>query len=137
MRTIIDGLRDAPPGHCDYREYLSALLDDAGDIVDANAVFPHAFQFFEDHADADLGMPGPLVHFVERFFPKYVDELCVSVERKPTTHTVWMVNRILNAKIAEEMRERLVNLLRAAIDNAAGDETAREQARHFLEHQRA
>ncbi len=42
-------------------------------------------------------MPGPLVHFLEAFYPAYSDALAESIERIPTVHTLWMVRRILNS----------------------------------------
>src|SRR4051794_39753514 len=54
-------------------------------------------RFMEDHPDLDYGMPGPLVHFAERFHRKgYESKLVESVERKPTSHTLWMLNRLTN-----------------------------------------
>ena len=39
------------------------FLGSVQEIENPSEVFPHAFQFFEEHAEADLGVPGPLVHF--------------------------------------------------------------------------
>lgn len=133
MNSIINALRNAPVGHDGYAEYLETVLDGAEEIENVAAVFPHAFRFFEDHAGADLGMPGPLVHFLETFFPDYVDDLCESVARKPTTHTLWMVNRILNGEISRPIRRRLVKLLRDAADDPATDQVIRDLANEFLE----
>ena len=55
------------------------------------------FVFMENNPNIDYGMPGPIVHFMESYYKKgYEDELLKSVKRKPTQHTVWMLNRILN-----------------------------------------
>jgi hypothetical protein len=135
MRTIIDGLRDIPSGKDDYRAYLEELLGGAPEVEEPAEVFPHAFRFFETHADADLGLPGPLVHYLERFYPAYLDELCESVTRKPITYTLWMVNRILNLEISEPLRDRLQALLRRVADDLVADDAARQEARNFLTHQ--
>ena len=51
----------------------------------------------ERHPLTDFGSPGPIVHFVERFYKKgYEEELLLSLKRMPTLHTVWMLNRIIN-----------------------------------------
>ncbi|MBQ4220938.1 MAG: hypothetical protein II666_15450 [Butyrivibrio sp.] len=53
------------------------------------------FVFMENNPNIDYGMPGPIVHFMESYYKKgYEDELLKSVKRKPTQHTVWMLNRI-------------------------------------------
>src|SRR6516162_9704915 len=54
--------------------------------------------FLEEHPDVDVGSPGPLVHFVEQFSgEKYEAKLLKSVHRKPTAHTLWMLNRVINS----------------------------------------
>jgi hypothetical protein len=69
-------------------------------------------RFMEDHPDLDFGMPGPLVHFVERFHrTRYEAKLIESVERKPTSHTVWMLKRLLNGTHDTAERKRLVEIL--------------------------
>jgi len=135
MNAIVDALQNAPVGQDDYTAYLEGFLGCLQDIENPSELFPYAFQFFEEHAGADLGVPGPLVHFLERFYPQYLDELCASVARKPTTYTVWMLNRILNAKPPEAIRERLIALLRAVANNPVMDLAVREQSLRFLEHQ--
>ena len=62
------------------------------DYVDA------ILRFMESNSDLDYGMPGPVVHFVERFFMKgYETLLLESIKRTPTVHTLWMMNRIINS----------------------------------------
>ena len=54
--------------------------------------------FMERHPLSDFGMPGAIVHYAEQFCKKgYEDLLAVSVARRPTLHTVWMLNRVKNA----------------------------------------
>jgi hypothetical protein len=51
----------------------------------------------ENNPDADFGVPGPLVHFLETFYRRgYEEKLLESLSRHPTAHTVWMLNRIIN-----------------------------------------
>jgi hypothetical protein len=133
MNAIITALQNSPAGQDDYVVYLNGILEAAHEIEKPNEIFPHAFRFFEDHAGADLGTPGPLVYFVERFYPQYLDELCESVMRKPTTYTIWMVNRILNKELPEPTRERLVASLRAVVANPMIDIVVRQEGQRFLE----
>ena len=54
-------------------------------------------ELMEQNPNIDFGSPGPLVHFVEQFYGKgYEEKLVQSIQRLPTTHTVWMLNRIIN-----------------------------------------
>lgn len=133
--SVAQRLRDAPLGRDDYVEYLNDVLDGVAELDDEESVFTEAFSFFERNDAADLGAPGPLVHFLEQFYPAYVGQLCASVERKPTTYTVWMLNRILNTSLEPADRKRLLAVLGAASTNSAADPVAREQAIDFLRQQ--
>jgi hypothetical protein len=58
---------------------------------------PGLLRIVEIHPDEDFGMPGSLVHAVERFFGKgYEAALIDSVHRAPNAHNLWMIQRILN-----------------------------------------
>ena len=67
MNELIEKLKNAPIGLDDYTDYLEDALDCIDELDDQKAVFKEAFLFFETHSNADLGMPGPLVHFLENF----------------------------------------------------------------------
>lgn len=135
MNTVSQQLRNAPVGLDNYVDYLNDVLDGIVELDQKDAVFNEAFSFFERHDAADLGAPGPLVQFLEQFYPAYVSHLCASVGRKPTTYTVWMLNRILNSSLEAPDRNRLLAVLDAASTNSAADPVAREQAIDFLRQQ--
>ena len=67
-------------------------------------------RFMEANPSIDYGVPGALVHFVERFAgPEYERKLIESVDRKPVLQTVWMLNRLINAtRASSERLNRLV-----------------------------
>ena len=59
---------------------------------------------------SDFGMPGAIVHYVEQFYKKgYEDLLIASVARRPTLHTVWMINRIKNVGENADKYEKILN----------------------------
>jgi hypothetical protein len=90
-------------------------------------------KFMEDHPVFDFGAPGPLAHFVETFYGQgYEAELLASIARKPTSHTVWLLNRVINGTKQTADRERLINALRQAESHPASDPQAKHQAEHFL-----
>jgi hypothetical protein len=54
-------------------------------------------RFMEEHPAIDFGTPGALVHFAERFYGDgYEERLLDSISRRPTRHTIWMLNRVVN-----------------------------------------
>ena len=66
--------------------------------------------FMERHPLSDFGMPGAIVHYVEKFYKKgYEDLLIASVTRRPTLQTVWMINRIKNAGENSAQYEKVFN----------------------------
>jgi len=91
-------------------------------------------RFMEAHASSDFGAPGPLVHFVERFYGAgYLKALIASLGRRPTAHTAWMVNRVLNGTTVPEERARLVEVMERARLHPAADAEAVAALTGFLE----
>ena len=89
----------------------------------------------ERNPDVDLGSPGPLVHTLETFYAKgYEGKLLESLARKPTGLTVWMLNRLVNGSHGRT-KESYLDTLKEIAEDSANDASARESAKHFLEHQ--
>jgi hypothetical protein len=116
-------------------DQLRELVEPIEGVEGAEAVVPEVLAFFERFPDADLGMPGPLVHFVERCYPRYLDPLVSSLGRRPTMYTLWMVNRVLNAPLPQEQRQALLRALHVAANHPDADAATRETARGFAAHQ--
>lgn len=98
---------------------------------------PLLLGIMERHPLDDFGMPGAMVHFMERFFTKgYEEELTASIRRKPTAHTMWMANRLLNSPaLSPVVRVELIALLGQIADDPAVEALIRERAKEYLEHQ--
>lgn len=91
--------------------------------------------FMEENPKVDYGMPGPLVHFMEKKYKKGYEKLLLeSIKRKPTEHTVWMLNRILNDVNLED-RNVYMDVLKAIVKDSKYDEELRSLAKEFLEYQ--
>ena len=97
--------------------------------------FEDLFMFMENNPNIDYGMPGPIVHFMESYYKKgYEDELLKSVKRKPTQHTVWMLNRILNdANLIG--REKYIGVMEESIKRTDVDLETKKEIKGFLEFQ--
>ena len=82
-------------------------------------------RFMEEHPSLDFGMPGPLTHYVESFHGAgYEDMLLASLDRRPTFHTVWMLNRLINGTADPTIRARQVSAMRRVISNERADASA-------------
>jgi hypothetical protein len=103
--------------------------------VGFEAVEP-TLRFMEEHSSIEFGTPGPLVHFVENFYGNgYEEKLLESFSRKPTMHTAWMLNRLINgAKVFAEKR-RLVMAMAQARENPLADPDTLSAINGFLERQ--
>lgn len=113
----------------------SAELTDAWSSAGASleTVEP-ILRFIEDHPAIDFGMPGPLVHFVERFYGKgYEQKLIESLQRKPTLPTAWMLNRVINGTKSPDEKQRLVATMKHARLNALADQVTVQRINRFLE----
>jgi hypothetical protein len=92
-------------------------------------------RFMEEHPHLDYGTPGALVHFVEKFHQKgYEERLIECVARKPTTLTVWMLNRVINGSKEPDRKRSLVATMREAACNPNTDNRTLERVNGFLEH---
>ena len=86
--------------------------------------------FMERHPLSDFGMPGAIVHHVEQFYKKgYEDLLIASVTRRPTLHTVWMINRIKNAG---ENSDKYVKILNDILERQDVEEEIKNFVKEFL-----
>ena len=95
------------------------------------------FRFMEEHPDTDYGEPGPIVHFLERQIPSlYEAMLLKSVTNKPTCHTLWMLNRVINSYGAADSESFMQALQEAAVRTDI-PEDVRKEAATFLKFQGA
>lgn len=81
-------------GKLDYVDDLGFLAYENEPPMNEN--WNAIFRLFESNPIADFGSPGPAVHYIEKSFPSYVDDLIKSIHRSPTMITIWMLNRIIN-----------------------------------------
>lgn len=89
----------------------------------------------EENPDLDYGEPGPLVHFMEKYYRKgYEERLVDSIKRRPTMQTVWMINRIINDPKLLNKQDYLDVLSSVAnYDNI--DKVVKDEINSFLDYQ--
>lgn len=115
------------------------FIDIAYDAVDRIKESENPFDFvepilqlMEEYPEADFGQPGPLTHFAEMFYKNGYEELLYqSVSRKPTLHTVWMMNRIMNNSNFVN-KASYIDLLNEVINRSAVDEAIKDRITDFL-----
>ncbi|MCR5609160.1 MAG: hypothetical protein K6G26_08870 [Lachnospiraceae bacterium] len=93
-------------------------------------------KFMENNPNIDYGMPGPIVHYMERDCMKGYDNLLYSsVKRKPTIHTLWMLNRLINSPELIN-KKKYINLLESISVNPIETEMIRNEALFYLQYQK-
>ena len=87
-------------------------------------------RLMERHPLSDFGVPGAIVHFVEKFYKNgYEDILYESIKRSPAMHTVWMLNRICNDK---NSHDKFKKLLAETAERNDIDQAIAKSAKEFL-----
>jgi len=113
-------------------ERLYELAEELEEHPDGQAIVPAVFRLFERYPDGDFGMPGPLAHAAEKFYRNgYEDGLAASLERNPTSLTVWLANRIANA--GDENSSRFIELLNEIAMRPKVADDVRSEALHFAD----
>ena len=112
-------------------EALSQIIQ----TEDSAELIKQILNFMEANPDIDYGMPGPLVHYMERYFLKGYEELLYeSVSKSPTSHTLWMLNRIMNSPKLPD-RDKYIELLKSVSKKENIPQNVREEARSYYEFQ--
>jgi hypothetical protein len=94
-------------------------------------------RIFERYPDKDgFGIFWSILHLLESF-PDYESALIESVRRRPSSFSLLMVNRILNTGRRYAGDVDLLALLEDSAHTAHAPETVRDEAREFIEWQRA
>ena len=89
----------------------------------------------EEYPEAYFGDPGPLVHFIESYYDRILEFLIPSLQKIPTLLTLWMLNRNLNAKLEDNVRTQLLEVLKDSISHPKATEIVRNEAKRFLKFQ--
>lgn len=98
--------------------------------VGIEAVTP-LLELMERHPMEDFGMPGAIVHFVERFYKNGYEELLIeSVKRRPTMHTVWMLNRVMNGS---ENKNDYLEIMKEVTERSDVEEAIKNSASEFMD----
>ena len=107
---IINALKEAA------KPYDSYYIED--EVRQAMMQLPEPFELVEPileiigaNPTVDFGMPGDLVHYVERFSEKGYEELLIAyVKKNPTAHNIWMVHRCYN-DVENSLRKEFKSLI--------------------------
>lgn len=109
------------------------IIEEIEEMENAVSAIEPILILMEKNPNIDFGKPGPLVHFVEKFYKNgYEEKLIESLKRMPTKHTVWMLNRIINGSQGDE-KKYFLNILDNVLTYPNIDNEVLLLANHFIE----
>lgn len=116
---------------------LDALCEDIIELNnegwDTAILMDPLFRIIEKNSDFDFGMPGQIVHTLEKHYKKGLEqELFKSLNRKPTFYTLWMLNRILNGTSDPKEKEEYMEMLKSILKMEIPD-YLKKQAQHLID----
>lgn len=111
------------------------ILEEIYNCNEGEEYIQYLINFMRDNPMIDYGMPGPVVHFIEKYpQDKYKIFLLSALNEKPNCHLLWMLNRITN--IANESdRKKYIEVFRIILERKDIDEVIRNDAKGFYEFQ--
>jgi len=99
------------------------------------SLIPSVFRFFEYYSLEECGMPGGLVHLIERYYPNYKQMLMESLRKTPSLSSILMVNRILNSNLSNGERKEYITALVELSNNATVHDELQKEASDYIEYQ--
>ena len=116
---------------------LDALCEDIIELNnegwDTTILMDPLFRILEKNSDFDFGMPGQIVHTLEKHYKKGLEEaLFKSLNRKPTFYTLWMLNRIINGTSDAKEKECYMEILKSILKMEIPD-YLKKQAQHLID----
>lgn len=116
---------------------LDALCEDIIELNnkgwDTAILMDPLFRILEKNSDFDFGMPGQIVHTLEKHYKKGLEEeLFKSLNRKPTFYTLWMLNRIINGISDAKEKECYMEMLKSILKMEIPD-YLKKQAQHLID----
>ena len=116
----------------DFADRSADLVERLNRDIDGFDSVEPILRFMENHTSVDFGSPGPLVHFVEQFYKHgYEQKLLQSIARKPTSHTVWMLNRLINGTVQPD-KQLLIDAMQQVKQHPLADQSTIQRAAEFL-----
>ena len=123
---------EAVAGEEDFDETAEVMVERMKRAPDPSQFLEPVILFIEENPDTEFGEPGALVHFAESYYKNGYEELLVkSIQRRPTRHSLWMLNRMIN-DLSNPDRDSYIALMRTAAGFSELNEEARAEVAMYL-----
>lgn len=113
----------------------SEILDEMYNNETGEEYVEFLIDFMSDNPNIDYGMPGPIVHFIERYpVEYYLGFLLKAIAKKPNDTLLWMLNRITN--VADNInREKYIDVFKKTAERKDIDAVTKDTALRFYKFQ--
>ncbi|WP_143406478.1 hypothetical protein [Estrella lausannensis] len=111
----------------DYMQKISKLTDELIGTGKPELALDAMLAILERYPDEEIGSPGPLAHAIEKC-PGFEPKLLQSIERMPSTLSIWILYRL----IQKSPKEEFVKALEIAAGHPLASEQIHEDAKLLL-----
>lgn len=113
----------------------SEILDEMYNNETGEECVEFLINFMSDNPNIDYGMPGPIVHFIEKYpIEYYLEFLLKAIAKKPNDTLLWMLNRITN--VADNInREKYIDVFKKTAERKDIDAVTKDTALQFYKFQ--
>ena len=116
-----------------FSTYCYDFTDNLLELPDPKTAIEPLLDFMAENPALDYGMPGALVHFIEKFPEEfYVDFLLASIQKQATEHNTWMLQRIMNTWNSPRQDEYIA-FWKKLIENPNVDNNLKPHLREAME----
>ncbi len=120
----------------EFHEKIGFILEKIDKVENSNYTVKPLIKIIQENPEFDFGNPGEIVFFLEKYDEEKYDKILVeSVMEKPTEHTIFMMNRIINGASEEKKSEYIELYMKILCDNRINDEL-KKIIKEFLEFQK-
>ena len=131
MREITEIINDVTASTNSSSSKVESLAKEIEFDPEGHQAITRVLSLFESHPKHDFGMPGPLAHAIEAYYGNgYEEKLLESIDNNPTSLTLWLTNRIINAE--DHNKDRFLEAMQRASFNSELPEYIRDEATDFL-----
>ena len=120
----------------EFHEKIGFILEKIDKVENSNYTVKPLIKIIQENPEFDFGNPGEIVFFIEKYDEEKYDKILVeSLMEKPTEHTIFMMNRIINGASEEKKSEYIELYMKILCDNRINDEL-KKIIKEFLEFQK-
>ena len=107
----------------EFNEKIGIILEKIDKVENSHYTVKSLIKIIQENPEFGFGNPGEIVFFLEKYDEEKYDKILVeSLMKKPTEHTIFMMNRIINGASDEKKREYIELYIKLLCDSRINDE---------------